>query len=159
MGRKYLNPLAHGYLLEAKACERVIKELKRVVEKLDKAVSKEAVARKSEFQQVMQYTSEQEIQDAYGWEFITEAQNDRYLQLFRDGQSAMEQHEPTVTEIALSVTRRIISDLEEDRREWEVSALTPEQQIAEQERADRSRQAWKEKIAEIKSRRNTEVTG
>ena len=159
MGKKYTNPLAHGYLLEAKACERVIKELRHIAIKLEKAVSKEGTVRKSEFQNAMQYTSEQQIQDDYGWECITEAQYERYLHLFREGQSAVEHHEPTVSEIALSVTRRIISDLDEDRREWEFSALTPEQQLTEQERAERSRQAWKEKITEIKRRRNMGTEG
>ena len=153
MGKKYLNPLAHGYLLEAKACEKVIKELRRIVAKLEKAVSKEAVSRQAEFQSAMQYTSEQQIQDDYGWEFITEAQYERYLQLFREGESAMEHHESTVNEVALSVARRIISDLDEDRREWEFSALTPEQQRAERLRAEASRKAWKQKIQEIRLRR------
>ena len=30
MGRKYTNPDASGYLLEAKACEKVVKELRRI---------------------------------------------------------------------------------------------------------------------------------
>jgi hypothetical protein len=101
----------------------------------------------------MQYTSEQQIQDDYGWECITEAQYERYLDLFREGNAAMGHHEFTVNEAALSVIRRIIADIAEDRREWEFSALTPEQQLAERERAERSQRAWKEKIAEIKRKR------
>jgi hypothetical protein len=153
MRRKYVNPKAHGYLLEAKACTKIIKELRRIAVKLEKAVSREADAREAEFQNVMQYTSEQQIQDDYGWDFITEAQYERYLDLFREGMAAVEHHEFTVNEVALSVIRRIISDIDEDRREWEFSALTPEQQIAERERAERSQRAWKEKIAEIKRKR------
>lgn len=153
MGKKYLSPQAHGYLLEAKACAKVIKELQRIAAKLEKAVSKEAAIREAEFQAVMQYTSEQQIQDDYGWECITEAQYERYLDLFREGKAAMEHHEFTVNEAALAVTRRIVADIDEDRREWEFSALTPEQQLAEKERAERSQRAWKEKIAEIKRKR------
>ena len=39
----------------------------------------------------MQYRSEKDILDAYGWGLITEKQYDRYLALFREG----EDHAPT----------------------------------------------------------------
>lgn len=153
MRRKYTNPNASGYLLEAKACEKVTKELRRIVEKFQRAVDKEAAVRQSEFETVMQYTSEQQIQDDYGWDFITEAQYNRYLTLFREGQAALEQHTPTKTELAVSILRRIISDIEADCREWEFSALSPQEQVKERERMEKAKREWKEKIAEIKRRR------
>lgn len=153
MRRKYTNPNASGYLLEAKAYEKVTKELRRIVEKFQRAVDKEAAVRQSEFETVMQYTSEQQIQDDYGWDFITEAQYNRYLTLFREGQAALEQHTPTKTELAVSILRRIISDIEADCREWEFSALSPQEQVKERERMEKAKREWKEKIAEIKRRR------
>lgn len=153
MGPKYTNPHAAGYLLEAKACEKVTKELHRIAEKFHRAVDKETSARQSEFETVMQYTSEVQIQDAYGWDFITEAQYDRYLTLFRDGQAALEQHTPTKTELALSILRRMIADIETERQEWEFSALSPQEQAKERERMEKANREWKEKIAEIKKRR------
>ncbi len=153
MRRKYTNPNASGYLLEAKACEKVTKELRRIVEKFQRAVDKEAAVRQSEFETVMQYTSEQQIQDDYGWDFITEAQYNRYLTLFREGQAALEQHTPTKTELAVSILRRIISDIEADCREWKFSALSPQEQVKERERMEKAKREWKEKIAEIKRRR------
>lgn len=153
MRRKYTNPNASGYLLEAKACEKVTKELRRIIEKFQRAVDKEAAVRQSEFETVMQYTSEQQIQDDYGWDFITEAQYNRYLTLFREGQAALEQHTPTKTELAVSILRRIISDIEADCREWEFSALSPQEQVKERERMEKAKREWKEKIAEIKRRR------
>lgn len=151
--RKYTNPQAHGYLVEAKACEKVVRELQRIAEKYQRAVDKETAARQSEFETVMQYTSELQIQDDYGWDCITEAQCDRYLTLFREGQTALEQHTPTKTELALSILHRIISDIEVERREWEFSALSPQEQVKERQRMEKANREWKEKIAEIKRRR------
>lgn len=159
MARKYTNPKAHGYLLEARACKKVEKELRRIAAKLEKAVAKEAAVRQAEFKSAMQYNSEHEIQDDYGWDLITEAQYGRYLELFREGQAALETHAPTVNEAALSQIRRILSDIGEERREWEFSALSPKEQAAELERAEQSRKAWKERIEEIKRRRSeTNIT-
>jgi len=153
MVRKYTNPQASGYLLEAKACELVCKELRRTAEKFQRAVTKEAADRQSEFETTMQYDSERQIQDDYGWGFITEKQYERYLDLFRHGQEALEKAPPTPKAVALRILHRILADIEEDRREWEFSALSPKEQQAERERAERSRKEWDEKIAEIKRRR------
>ena len=153
MGRKYTNPQAYGYLLEADACKKVIRELCRIAEKFHRAVDKETADRQSEYETAMQYTSEQQIQDDYGWGFFSEAQYERFLALFREGQTALEKHAPTKTELALSILRRMIADIETERREWEFSALTPEEQAAERKRMEKANREWKEKIAEIKRRR------
>lgn len=95
MVRKYTNPQAAGYLLEAKACEVVCKELRRTADKFQRAVQKEAADRQSEFETTMQYDSERQIQDDYGWGFITEKQYERYMDLFHHGQEALEKAPPT----------------------------------------------------------------
>lgn len=153
MKRGYLNPQAEGYLLEAKACEKVCKELRRIVEKLQRAVEREKAARQREFETAIQYESENEIQNAYGWGVLSEAQYSRYLEIFRDGQAALENAPATVTETSLKITQRILSDIAAEQREWEFSALTPAQQREEIERAEAVKHAWKQKIAEIKKRR------
>ena len=58
---------------------------------------------------------------------------------FQQGQAAMEQLPPTKSELALRLVRRIMADIDADRREWEFSALSPEDQQAERARADGSR--------------------
>lgn len=151
--RKYTNPQTHGYLMEAKACEKVARDLYRIAGKYQRAADKETAARQSEFETVMQYTSELQIQDDYGWDCITKAQYDRYMILFREGQAALEEHTPTKTELALSILRRIISDIEADCREWEFSALSPQEQAEERNRMEKANREWKEKIAKIKRRR------
>ena len=149
---KQVNPDASGYLLEAAACKKVLKELERLAEKYKRKVDREQAARKAEFEAVMQYRSEKDILDAYGWEFITEKQYDRYLALFREGEDALEHHAPTSTEIAYTLLCRMASSVHRDIREWEFCALTPEQQHAAREQAEKNQIEWKRKIAEIKKR-------
>lgn len=141
--QKYLSSEAHGYLQEAEACSLILKDLERISAKLQRRIDKEAAARQADFEAAMQYHSEAEIQDAYGWEFITEAQYHAYLNLFRRGRKAIEDHPPTISEMAFSIVRKVIRDLEADKREYEFSALTPEQQVVELQRAEQARNEWK----------------
>lgn len=150
--QKYLSSEAHGYLMEAKACSLVLKDLERTSAKLRKRIAKEDAARQADFEAAMQYGSEVEILDAYGWDFITEAQYHTYLELFRQGKKAMEEHSPTISEMALSIVQKVICDLEMDKREYEFSALTPEQQIVELRRAERARKEWKAYIAQLREK-------
>lgn len=108
--QKYLNSEAHGYLLESDACALLIKELERACTKFQRRIDKENAARQADFDAAMEYHSENEIQDAYGWELITEAQYRAYMDLFHRGRQALEEHAPTVSELALSIARRVIYD-------------------------------------------------
>ena len=153
MGRKYTNPQAHGYLMEAKGCEVVCKDLRRMAEKYKAAVAREAANRQAEFESVMEYTSERQIQDDYGWGVLSEKQYERYLDFFHQGQDALENTPPTPKVIAMRIVCRILADIEADQREWEFSALSPEEQARERERAEASNRAWKENIARIKRER------
>ena len=150
MGRGYTDPDAAGYLLEADACKKVEAELKRVADKYQRKIDREQAARKAEFEAVMEYRSEDEILDAYGWEFITEKQYDRYLDIFRRGQEALENHLPTVNELAHKILLRILSDISAEQHEWRFFALTPAQQRAEIECAKQSKLDWQEKMRKIR---------
>ena len=130
---RYLKPRDYGYLMEAAACTKVLEDLRRIEAKYARTVEKECSVRQAEFEKVMQYHSERELQDDFGWGFITEAQYDRYRLLFQQGQAAM--------------------DIDADRREGEFSALSPEDQQAERARAEQSQKEWKRKIAELKRKR------
>lgn len=148
--RKYTDPSAAGYLLEAKACGKVLKDLQRSAEKYKRKIEKEQEDRKKEFETVMGYRSEEDIRDAYGWEFITEAQFDRYIEIFRKGEQALEEHTPTVNELTYQILCRIISDIDLEQREWRFSALSPAEQAAEVERARNAKQEWARKIQQIR---------
>ena len=114
--QKYLSSEAHGYLREVAACSLVLKELERISAKLQRRIDKEATARQADFEATMQYHSEAEIQDAYGWDFITEAQYHAYLDLFHRGREAIEDHPPTISEMALSIVE--LQRAEQARKEW-----------------------------------------
>lgn len=148
----YTNPEAHGYLMEAKACKKIGKELNRFIAKYQRAVAREKAAKQAELETVMQYRNEGEIQNDSGWEYITETQYQRYIELFRSGKEALENGPPSVNEIVVSILHRINSDILRDQTEWEFSALSPEEQAAERKRLEESQKAWEKRIAEIKNR-------
>ena len=75
-----------------------------------------------------------------------------YLDLFRCGREAIENHPPAISEMALSIVRKVIRDLEADKREYEFSALTPEQQVVELQRAEQARKEWKAHIAQLREK-------
>ena len=100
MGRGYTNPDAAGYLMEADACKKVEAELRRIADKYQRKIEREQTAREREFEAAMQYRSENELLDAYGWEVITEKQYELYLDIFHRGRKALENHAPTVNEAA-----------------------------------------------------------
>lgn len=83
--QQYLNSEAHGYLMEAKACKLLLKDLERIRAKLKRHIEKEAADHEAEFEAAMQYHSESDIQEAYGWEFISEQQYKRYFRQFYRG--------------------------------------------------------------------------
>ena len=99
--QKYLNSEAHGYLLESDACALLIKELERACTKFQRRIDKENAARQADFDAAMEYHSENEIQDAYGWELITEAQYRAYMDLFHRGRQALEEHAPPAVQNVL----------------------------------------------------------
>lgn len=140
--------------MKAAACTKVLGELCRIEAKYARTVEKEGAVRQAEFEKVVQYHSERAIQDDFGWGFITEAQYDRYRLLFQQGQAAMEQLPPTKNELALGLVRRIMADIDADRREWEFSALSPEDQQTERARAEQEQKEWKRRIAELKRKRS-----
>ena len=61
--QQYLNSEAHGYLMEAKACKLLLKDLERIRAKLRRHIEKEAADREAEFEAAMQYHSESDIQE------------------------------------------------------------------------------------------------
>lgn len=147
----YADPVKYGYHMEAEACKKVCKELNRLIAKFQRAVEREKAARQEELEAAMQYQSEQEIQDEYGYAIITEAQYERLLEMFRFGRQALETMPPTLNELALSILKQINHDICSEQREWEFSALTPEQRAAERKREEANREAWHKKIAELKA--------
>lgn len=136
--RTYTNPEANGFIMEAKACAKIEKDLQRLIDKYAKAIKREEEAHQKDFETVMQYRNEREIQDDYGCEYITEKQYHQYLDIFHEGQDALENHPKTVNEITHSILRTMKNAVSSDRRQWEFEALSPEEQEAERKRAEES---------------------
>lgn len=155
MAKRYSDPKKAGALMEADACDKVLRELDRLIDKYERHVDKEADKRREEFELVMGYRSEADIQEAYGWEFITQAQYERYLEIFRAGNSAMENHEPTVTERALSILRAFRRDLLQEQQEYRYEAMSPDELRAEIQRRQAAERAWNERMKELKARRRS----
>ena len=147
---RYTDPDAAGYLLEADACKKVEAELRHSADKYKRKIDREQAKREAEFEAAMQYHSEEELLDAYGWEVITEEQYILYLGIFRQGRAALDNHTPTVNELTHRILLRILSDIAAEQREWCFSALTPAQQTAEIERAKRAKQEWCEKLRKLR---------
>lgn len=152
--RTYTNPEANGFIMEAKACAKIEKDLHRLIDKYARAIKREEVARQQDFETVMQYRNEREIQDDYGCEYITEKQYRQYLQIFREGKDVLENHPKTVNEITHSILSTMLKAVSSDRKQWEFEALSPKEQEAERKRAEESQRAWKTYIAELKAKRN-----
>lgn len=148
----YTDPNEGGCLLESEACKLVIKELERAAEKFDRRIARETEKRRKEFASIMEYGSEDEIRDAYGYEMITEKQLYHYLDVFRQGEAAMEHHVPTKSERARLIILRICKEIMAEQREWEFSALPPEKQAQEQARQTAALQKWMDDLNNIKER-------
>ena len=148
--RKYTNPDAAGYLLEADACKKVEAELRRLADKYQRKIDRERAARETELEAAMQYRTENELLDAYGREAITEKQYENYLDISRRGRDPLENHAPTVNEAVHRILLRILSDIAAEQREWRFSALTPAQQAAEIERAEKAKKEWRERLQKIR---------
>ena len=102
--QQYLNSEAHGYLMEAKACKLLLKDLERIRAKLRRHIEKEAADREAEFKAAMQYHSESDIQEAYGWEFISEQQYERYEEHILNKIMEALADEPELDHIALPLS-------------------------------------------------------
>ena len=103
--QQYLNSEAHGYLMEAKACKLLLKDLARIRAKLKRHIEKEAADREAEFEAAMQYHSESDIQEAYGWEFISEQQYERYYEEVHQAAECGKNHPPLLPKMHLAPTK------------------------------------------------------
>ena len=153
MSSRYTDPKAAGALMEADACGKVLKELEHLIEKFKRKVEREDAKRREEFETVMGYASESDIQDAFGWEFITEAQYERYLEIFREGEEALEKHTPTVNERVCEILRSIRGDVMREQQGYRYEAMSPDELRAELKRRQESKREWAERLKAIREKR------
>ena len=135
--------------------QAVFTELERLCKKYERKVAKEQAKRESDLEIATGYACESDIQNDYGWGFITEQQYECYLDLFRGGVSALENHTATKAERVLKILCRIAHDICEEQHEWEFSALSPAEQAAEIARAAKARKEWDARMRDLKMKRQT----
>ena len=153
MSRRYTDPQKAGALMEADACDKVLHELERLIDRYRRRAEKEAAKRREEFELVMGYRSEADIQDAYGWEFITEAQYERYLEIFRAGKDVLENHTPTVTERACAILSNIRVDIQREQQDYRYEAMSSDELRTEIKRQQDAEREWKTHMDKLKARR------
>ena len=99
------------------------------------------------------YASESNIQDAFGWELITEAQYERYFEIFREGEEALEKHTPTVNERVCEILRSIRGDVMCEQQSYRYEAMSPDELRAELKRRQESKREWAERLKAIREKR------
>lgn len=118
--------------VEIKARKLVIKKLDSAIKALEKPVTRIVLDRVKRKDQLSEYKDENDLQDAYGWGFITEEEYNRLLDAMRDGTAAIDS-EVAAEEIAVDMLtgwRRIMSS---DIASLEFELLPKEEQARIQE--------------------------
>ncbi len=132
------------------ACDLLIKELGRIRDKLIRKVAAQQEKHRESITKILEYKSEEEILEAYGWDLITQAQCDYELKQFRRGQAALDEEIKTKETSALTLIQHLIHDIEFGKSQAIFDALSPEEQIKELNRREAEEKARKKRVEEAK---------
>ncbi len=132
------------------ACDLLIKELGRIRNKLSRKVTVQQEKHKESINEILKYKSEEEILDAYGWGYITQAQYDYELKQFRLGEAALSEEIQTKETSALMLIQRFITDIEFGKAQAIFDAMSPEEQNEELKRGEAEEKARKKRAEEAK---------
>lgn len=133
--------------LELDAYGYLEKKLAGLSDQIAKAVSKKSQQQEAREMALTEYKTEQDIQDAYGWDFITEAERDRLLDRLRGAEEKAGL--PFKEKIALEELKSIISNVRRIKAELEYELLTDE----EKEQRQKRNEEFQNKMSEIRARR------
>lgn len=139
----------YGLILDAEGCSLLLKDLRRIREKLGRAVEKQKKKQDDEFKMILSYNHVEEIRNDYGYGYITEEQCRRYMELYEKGQEILNNPPETKQTVALSILDFIISDLSSRERQERFDALSPEEQAEAYRKADEMRERRKKRLDEI----------
>lgn len=123
------------------------KKLQGLADQIEKASDKKSSQNEAREMELMEYKTEDEIRDAYGWAFITEVERDRLLDRLRGAKekSAL----PTKEKMALEELRSIIKEVRSTRTELEYELMTNK----EKEQCQKRNEEFKNKVAEIRAKK------
>ena len=108
--------------LEIRARKELLKRLDYPQKLLKSAAEKEQQKRKERIENLTQYKSYQEAQDAYGWELITEEEFDEIVKILEKGTEDMEK-EVSPVEVAEHILKRFIGGLMHEIASFEFDLL------------------------------------
>ena len=128
-----------GFILNAKGCERLYAELEKLERRISKKVQKQTDKWNEQIAHIMTYESEEEIRDEYGYGYITEDQCRKYIELFQKGKELQNEPIETPESVALSILHMMMSDVRKEGWQHKFDALSPEEQVAELQRAEEQR--------------------
>lgn len=142
--------ISEGMKLDAEGCRHLLKKLEPVQRSLEATSTKEKGKRADRAAALSQYETEQDIQDAYGYELITDDERQQLLNTLETGEKYVEDTQ-TKTTVALHLLREFMGQLNHKAGSLEFELLPPEEQAKRQaaaeeirERAEARRAARKE---------------
>ena len=112
--------------LEISAIYYLIKRLQPLLKNLKQTVAKEKAIRQQRFDDLNEYKTYEEAQDAFGWDLITETEFRDIVKRLETGQETIDNTD-TKAGIALTALRRIISRLTSDAHNLEFELLSDDE--------------------------------
>lgn len=113
--------------LDLKGCRYLIKKLTTVRLSLETAVSKEKGKRAAHILDLSQYKTEEDIQEAYGYELITDDERQNLLEALAIGEKYVENTE-TKSIVAFHLLQEFMGKLNRKADSLEFELLPPEEQ-------------------------------
>lgn len=129
---------AYAYL------EKKLRGLKNQIQKIIDKQAKQVVDRATE---LMEYKTEEEVQEAYGWGYITETERRKLIDCLRGAEETAEL--PTKESMAMMELNSIIAKVNGMVREFEYALLTDE----EKERRQKRNEEFQNKMSELRARK------
>lgn len=134
--------------LESAACRLLMKKLDTVKKALEKTVEKETAKRDQRVSELNEYKTEHEIQEAYGYAWITDKERRRLLEELEKGEKYVEETD-TQASVALSLLRDFILQLLKQAESYEFELLPPE----EKERRIAAQEELRQRVAQLRAAR------
>lgn len=133
--------------LELDAYVYLQKKLQGLANQIEKAVTKKSQQDEAREMELMEYKTEEDIQDAYGWDIITDEEREKLLARL---QGAHEKAAlPTKEKIALDELRSIIKEVRRTRADLESELMSDE----EKEQRQKRKEEFQSRIAEIRAKK------
>ena len=145
--------ITEGLKLDAEGCRLLIKKLKPVQRSLETVVKREKAKRAERIAALNEYKTEQDIQDAYGYGYISDDERRQLLEMLETGEKYVEDVQ-TKTSVALHLLREFVGRLSRQANSYEFELMPPEEQAKRlaateeiRKRADARRAARKEALS------------